>query len=190
MKVVNFYNSVYKSGGRYYTLGVKDSEDIIAWSEWLKKSFDAENILLFGISMGGATALISAGKREDLYSGIISDSAPSDFKRMIMRVMRHRIGVLTYIFMPVLYLYVWLLAGYKLSAASASTYVKQIKVPVLFIHGSVDGLVPLEMMYELLQNTNSRKEQLIVQDADHTGALRKNEELYKKTVYTFVHSLF
>lgn len=98
MKVVNFYNSVYKSGGRYYTLGVKDSEDIIAWSEWLKKSFDAENILLFGISMGGATALISAGKREDLYSGIISDSAPSDFKRMIMRVMRHRIGVLTYIF--------------------------------------------------------------------------------------------
>lgn len=78
------------SQGNYYTLGVRDSDDVILWTDWLKKSFKADKIILFGISMGGATALMAAAKKSELFSIVISDSAPSDFNRMFMRILKHR----------------------------------------------------------------------------------------------------
>ena len=72
------------SQGNYHTLGVRESDDIILWTNWLKKTFKADKIILLGISMGGATSLMAAAKKSELYSSVISDSAPSDFSRIIM----------------------------------------------------------------------------------------------------------
>lgn len=174
------------SKGKYYTLGIYDSEDVILWSKWLKEKFNANKIVLFGISMGGATALMTAAKKPGLYSLVITDSAPSDFIQMFKRILKHRMGPIANIFLPALSLYTRLLAKYHLDDAAARKYVSSISAPVLYIHGKCDGLVPLEMMHELYEKTKSDKKKLVVPDADHTGALNEDPILYQKTVFDFL----
>lgn len=154
------------SQGNYYTLGVRDSDDVILWTDWLKKSFKDDKIILFGISMGGATALMAAAKKSELFSIVISDSAPSDFNRMFMRILKHRMGLVAHLFMPMLYLYTRVFAGYSLADASAGEYVSQISIPTLYIHGQSDGLVPLEMMTELYEKSTCQKERFVMQGAE------------------------
>lgn len=174
------------SQGNYYTLGVRDSDDIILWTNWLKKSFKADKIILFGISMGGATALMAAAKKSELFSIVISDSAPSDFNRMFMRILKHRMGSIAHLFMPMLYLYTRILAGYSLKEASAGEYVSQVSIPTLYIHGQSDGLVPLEMMTELYEKSTCQKECFVMQGAEHTGAIKTDKDLYLRKVSDFI----
>ena len=174
------------SQGNYYTLGVRDSDDVILWTDWLKKSFKADKIILFGISMGGATALMAAEKKSELFSIVISDSAPSDFNRMFMRILKHRVGLVAHLFMPMLYLYTRVFAGYSLADASAGEYVSQISIPTLYIHGQSDGLVPLEMMTELYEKSTCQKERFVMQGAEHTGAIKTDKGLYLRKVSDFI----
>ena len=174
------------SQGNYYTLGARDSDDVILWTDWLKKSFKADKIILFGISMGGATALMAAAKKSELFSIVISDSAPSDFNRMFMRILKHRMGLVAHLFMPMLYLYTRVFAGYSLADASAGEYVSQISIPTLYIHGQSDGLVPLEMMTELYEKSTCQKERFVMQGAEHTGAIKTDKELYLRKVSDFI----
>ena len=46
------------SDGKTLSMGVKESRDIEKWTEFLKKR-GARKIILYGISMGAATALMS-----------------------------------------------------------------------------------------------------------------------------------
>lgn len=174
------------SQGNYYTLGVHDSDDVILWTDWLKKSFKADKIILFGISMGGATALMAAAKKSELFSIVISDSAPSDFDRMFMRILKHRMGSIARLFMPMLYLYTRVLAGYTLKEASAGEYVSRISIPTLYIHGQSDGLVPLDMMTELYEKSTCQKEYFVMQGAEHTGAIKTDKDLYLRKVSDFI----
>lgn len=171
-----------ESSGKYYTLGVQDSNDINVWANWLKSEYLANKIILFGISMGGVTALMASVKAPELYSLVISDSAPSDFRQMFMRILKHRIKCFANILMPLVSVYTFLFAKYKISDASAAKYVPLISIPVLYIHGEDDGLVPIKMMHELYEKTVSPKEKLIVSGADHTGAIKVNREHYMNTV--------
>ena len=120
------------SQGNYHTLGVRESDDIILWTNWLKKTFKADKIILLGISMGGATSLMAAAKKSELYSSVISDSAPSDFSRIIMRKLMYRMGPIAHVVMPLIRLYTRVFAGYSLADASAGKYVSQIAIPTLY----------------------------------------------------------
>lgn len=175
-----------KSEGKYYTLGVYDSDDVILWTKWLKEKFDAKKIILFGESMGGATALMTASKNSELYSLVITDSAPADFYEMFRRVLKYRIGTFSKVFLPSLALFTKLFAKYSLSDAKAKLYVPRISVPVLYIHGDADALVPLRMMKELYENTRCEKDKLIVKGADHTRAKNVDSVLYKNTICSFL----
>jgi len=175
-----------ESEGKYYTLGVCDSEDVVLWSKWLKEKFNANKIVLFGISMGGATALMAAAKNSDLFSLIITDSAPSDFKQMFKRILKHRIGFISSAFLPALSLFTKLLAKYNLNDAVANLHVSDISAPVLYIHGANDGLVPVDMMYELLDKTKCAKTKLVISGAEHTGAIHEDPVLYQNTICNFL----
>ncbi|MCF7871651.1 alpha/beta fold hydrolase [Candidatus Woesearchaeota archaeon] len=66
--------------------------------------------------------------------------------------------------------------------------IKKIKCPILFIHGSEDGRVPLESMEAYYENANEPKEKIIIQGADHDME-PKREELNKIVVNWFKKNL-
>ena len=67
---------------------------------------------------------------------------------------------------------------------SAQT-LKECKVPILFIHGTDDHFVPVEMTYENHQACASPKRLFIVHGAEHCLSYRVDKEGYEKAVENF-----
>ena len=62
---------------------------------------------------------------------------------------------------------------------------KVCKVPVLFIHGTDDDFVPVEMTYENYKACAAEKRLLIVPGAGHGMSYILNKEGYEKAVLEF-----
>ena len=65
---------------------------------------------------------------------------------------------------------------------------KNTNVPVLFIHGSDDKFVPVEMTFENYKACASPKRLLIVCGADHAMSYYVNKDEYEKSVLEFWQS--
>ena len=78
-------------------------------------------------------------------------------------------------------------AGFSLNQAVPVQAVKNSKVPMLFIHGLKDTLVPPAMAQELYDAAVApRKEILLIEDAVHGAASQTGQEQYFKTIRDFV----
>ncbi|MCC8068075.1 MAG: alpha/beta hydrolase, partial [Clostridiales bacterium] len=64
--------------------------------------------------------------------------------------------------------------------------VRKATVPILFIHGSNDTVVPCLMCDELYENCSSKKQKLIVDGAAHAESYYKNTEAYENALTTFI----
>ncbi|MEG2634266.1 MAG: alpha/beta hydrolase, partial [Oscillospiraceae bacterium] len=77
---------------------------------------------------------------------------------------------------------------YGLKEASAVEPLRRCHVPMLFIHGTHDLVVPFEMMRDLYDACAGDKKMFIVEGAQHGISFFKNTPLYKKTVSEFVEN--
>ena len=62
---------------------------------------------------------------------------------------------------------------------------KVCKLPVLFVHGTEDSFVPVEMTYENYKACNAPKRLLIVPGADHGMSYCKEKEKYETATKEF-----
>lgn len=75
--------------------------------------------------------------------------------------------------------------GMGSSSCTTVDSLKRAKVPVLFIHGSDDKFVPVEMTYENYKACRSEKSLLIVPGAGHGMSCYVEPEKYQKAVREF-----
>ena len=75
--------------------------------------------------------------------------------------------------------------GTKITDAAPLKAVPRIKVPVLFIHGAADTLVPPAMMEELFATCKVKKEKLIIEGAGHGDAMVTDRGKYCDCVLNF-----
>jgi fermentation-respiration switch protein FrsA (DUF1100 family) len=64
--------------------------------------------------------------------------------------------------------------------------VKNLKVPILYIHGTGDNLVPHEMSRQLFDRTTSPKQLKLILDGGHNNSAVVGGEEYLKAVKGFV----
>ncbi|MBP3701251.1 MAG: alpha/beta hydrolase, partial [Lachnospiraceae bacterium] len=62
---------------------------------------------------------------------------------------------------------------------------EQNQVPVLFIHGSDDDFVPIEMTYENFKKCKAEKRLLVVPGAGHAMSYYTDKKRYEETVLDF-----
>ena len=176
-----------QSEGDYIGMGWDDRLDIISWVNYIIEENPKSEIALYGTSMGAATVLMTSG--ENLPSNvkaIISDCAYTsvldEFKYELKTFLN-----LSYVpLINITDLITMIRAGYSFKEASAINQVKKAKVPILFIHGDRDKFVPYYMMNELYEATNSPKEKLTVEGAEHANSDLVNPYLYWLTVKDFL----
>lgn len=63
------------------------------------------------------------------------------------------------------------------------------KTPILFIHGSKDTFVPVNMCHELYECCSAPKQKLIIEGAAHGESYYKEPETYEAALDKFVASL-
>lgn len=175
------------SEGDYIGMGWHDRLDTIDWINYLISKNSEIKIILFGISMGAATTMMTIG--EDLPSNVklaIVDcgytSVWDEFKYQLKQLFNLPE-------FPVLYAantVCNMKAKYSFKEASSVEQLKKSKTPTLFIHGDIDDFVPYEMLDKVYNAANSEKEKLIIEGAGHGLASTVNFELYWKTVDRFI----
>lgn len=159
-----------RSEGKYIGCGILDSEDVIGWINKINEMIPNGKIILYGMSMGASTVLLT--NRFDLpgnICGMISDSGYSSVKKELA----HLIKVLLHL--PAFPLVNTTLFWYKfISKIDAkkidiTTVLKDAEVPILFLHGSGDNFVLIDMAKECYNACSSEKYLEIFDDAPHVG---------------------
>ena len=157
-----------KSEGRYITFGILERQDALYWARAMAERFGDEHPLyLDGISMGAATVLMAASlPLPASVRGIIADSgftAPKDIIGSVIRQLHLPVKPLLWL----MNLWCRLLTGISLGAYSVPEAMGHCSIPVLFVHGKVDSLVPREMTKKNYDACQSEKTLLLVEEADH-----------------------
>lgn len=157
------------SEGRYITFGVKERFDIADWAFWLAERNGPEHAIFFdGISMGAATVLLAAGLPLPAnVKGILADcgytSAWEEFRSIIGPLFHLPV----YPFLPAANLLARMLGGFSFREASTLDAMAKCRVPVLFLHGEADSLVPCRFSQENFDACRSEKTLLLVPGAGH-----------------------
>lgn len=194
----NFYDEGYNvlapdlrghgdSEGDYIGMGWHDRLDMLQWiDEVLKVNPDAE-IALFGISMGGATVMMTSG--EDLPENvkvIVEDCGYTSVSDVFTYQLDDLFGLPEFPVLNAANTVTNIRADYDLYEASAVDQVAKSEKPMLFIHGDADTFVPFEMLDEVYEVADVEKDQLIIEGAGHGEAEKVDPEAYWNKVWGFV----
>lgn len=136
------------SEGKYSTVGIKETEDLSAAIRFLK-SRGINEVGVWGFSMGGAVALMTAPEAPEI-KAIISDSAYASLELMSyelyrMPFIRYPLGWLTGVWSK-------LLLGIDVKKTSPKEAVKNLSIPILIIHSEEDKTIPFKNA-EILQES-------------------------------------
>jgi uncharacterized protein len=172
------------SEGEYIGMGYHDRSDLLKWIDFLISRFGEDiEILLFGVSMGGATVSLASG--ESLPKNvklIISDCAYSDVNAIFTYHLKRRFKLPRYPFIPITSFICRLKAKYSFGSCCVYREVEKSQTPFLFIHGSQDDFVPTQMAFELFKRAKGEKDLVIINGAGHASSYNTDEKTYIQAI--------
>ena len=135
-----------ESQGKVIAFGIKERIDCKSWIDYAITRFGGDvSILLYGISMGGATVLMASGLELPVnVKGIVADCPYSSPKEIILDVAKKMHFPPKLVF-PLIALGARLFGGFDVCAVTAEEAVKHATVPILIMHGDDDRFVPAHM---------------------------------------------
>ncbi|MDR3138141.1 MAG: alpha/beta hydrolase [Treponema sp.] len=181
------------SEGTYIGMGWHDRLDYLRWIDWVKQRTGPAlggvppRIVLYGISMGAATVLMTGGEAlPPEVKAIIEDCGYTSVEDELYYQMISRYHLKSRWLMNATSRVARKRAGYSFAEASALEQVKKIKVPTLFIHGEEDAFVPFQMVYSLYEACSAPKELFAVPGAGHGGAYSVAGGEYEERIRDFL----
>ena len=175
------------SSGKYIGFGVLDRLDCVDWAKYLVKTYGEDiEIFLHGVSMGGATVLAASGEADlpPQVKGITSDCGFSS----AWEVLRYELKEVSHLpadyLLPKIEKICMKKAGYNFHDYSAIEQVKKAKVPIFFVQGKKDNMVPPFMAEELYEACASKKYLLMVEEAGHGESIAFAPEKYHEAMIT------
>lgn len=177
-----------KSKGDYIGFGWHERKDYVKWiDQVLETNGQSEEIVLYGISMGAATVMMTSGESLPTnVKAIIEDCGYSSVNEELAYQLNELFSLPPFPLIQVTSLMTKIRAGYFFGEADAIKQLEKNQLPMLFIHGDADTFVPYEMLDKVYQATNGPKEKYIVPGAEHAKAYSIDPENYQKTVSSFL----
>jgi alpha-beta hydrolase superfamily lysophospholipase len=174
------------SEGKFCTFGIKEKHDIKALVDVLASKYNAQNIGIWGQSLGGAVALQSLAFDRRLQFGII-ESTFSNFEKVAHDYIK-RMGP----FLPEWYRNFMIyrgeqMAGIKAEDGNPMDAAKNVTQPVLLIHGTADNRISFEYAKENFVALKSKKKEFLpIEGALHTNVWQVGGEAYFERIYGFI----
>ncbi|OGW17078.1 MAG: hypothetical protein A2072_07270, partial [Nitrospirae bacterium GWC1_57_7] len=176
-----------ESKGRRTSLGHLEQKDIAAALNFIKSrpGIDSSRIGIYGFSMGGAAAILSAARAKG-FAAVVADSAFTSLRDQA------RDAVTGFYHLPAFPFLHLSILGYELyfqtsvSAISPEEEIKRLApVPLLIIAGDGDRLIPAENGRLLYRAAGEPKELWVIPGADHGGTLVAAGPVYEQRVGQF-----
>ena len=157
-----------ESEGSVITFGIRECRDCLTWIGFALKHFGPDvKLILTGISMGASTVLMAAGQElPENVIGVLADCGFNSARDIMFDVIR-KMGLPPKLCYPVVKLGARLFGHFDLDEYSAEAAMKTCRVPVFFVHGDGDDLVPCEMSRINYEACGARKKLVVIPDAGH-----------------------
>lgn len=177
------------SEGIYLTMGAKESDDLLIWINKILEVDPEARIVLHGVSMGAATVMMAAGKsKSQNLVAVVEDCGYTSAFRMFTMQLKVIFNLPSFPIMNIVDIVSKLETGSSISEAAPIRQVHNINVPILFIHGTEDKLVPYYMMQELYDACRAPiKEMFTVEGAGHADAKNINPTIYFNRIFSFLN---
>ncbi len=176
-----------RSQGRYIGMGILDKRDIDEIIALIVKGDKNAEIILHGVSMGGAAVILTAAENKwKNIKAVISDCSFDRADNIIAYQISHNFHIMPYPIMSLLDIICRRKAGYSLKESSPIEEVSKINVPVLFIHGDKDSLVPFKTVYRLYRKAGCKKDILVCRNAGHGVSALVDRRGYWQKVFDFL----
>ena len=176
------------SDGKYVGFATLDRYDALEWLKAIETLVPGGDIFIAGVSMGGATAMQTANlDLSQSVKGIIEDCGFTTCREEFLWRARTVVKNTPKWALEGIGLYMKVFAGYGLDDSSSLVSCKEAKVPMMFIHGNADEVVPVEMAYECYEACTTEKELVIVEGCAHARAHYHAREQYMEAFTRFVN---
>ncbi len=176
------------SDGKYVGFATLDRYDALEWLKSVERLVPGGDIFITGVSMGGATAMQTANL--DLpasVKGIIEDCGFTTCREEFIWRARTVIKNTPKWALEGIGLYMKVFAGYGLDDSSSLVACKEAKVPMMFIHGNADNVVPIEMAYACYEACTTEKELVVIEGCAHARAHYHARAQYMEAVTCFIN---
>lgn len=175
-----------RSEGDCCTLGQEESLDLAEILSRLRRRF-GENCLiaLHGESMGAATALLSLRyARPDL---IVADCPFADSEELFRQWLGKYLPIPPRLIMPCFEFAARRRFGLLVRENSPVAAVRESEVPICFMHGRADSLIPCSHSEELLAACRDGRSELHLFDgADHAQSIVSDRARYERILLRFL----
>jgi len=175
------------SEGKFITMGTFESQDVSLWANEIVGRDAQAKIILHGVSMGAATVMMASALDVKNLVAVVEDCGYTNAYEMFTAQLDKLFGLPEFPLMNIVDIVCSIKTGAKISDAAPIKAVADTKVPMLFIHGDADGLVPYEMLNRLFDTSNAPyKEKFTVEGAGHADAKDKDPQEYFSRVFQFL----
>ncbi len=160
-----------KSEGKYMTYGLKESDDLLKWIDFISAIPSCEKILVYGISMGGATVGIASSEiTSKKVKALVIDCGYTTVDALLWHIVEER-NLPGKLFIPGISRLVKRRIGMGFTDADTEKSLCKNKIPTLFIYGDCDKTVSKECIEKNYSACKAEKDLLIVEGAGHSVAL-------------------
>jgi alpha-beta hydrolase superfamily lysophospholipase len=175
-----------ESDGHTVTYGYFEKDDVLGAWDYLRSrpDVDRSSLLAFGVSMGGSAMLLALAELEGVRAAVV-DSPFADLESMALHQYRFFPGPLAQAFAKATAFFGWVETGIRLSEVSPIRALERTHVPILFIHGTGDSIVPVENSRRLFEAYTGPKKLWIEPGAGHGGTILEALGQYKTAVREF-----
>lgn len=171
-----------KSEGDYIGFGWHERKDYVKWiDQVLETNGQSEEIVLYGISMGATTVMMTSGESLPTnVKAIIEDCGYSSVNEELAYQLNELFSLPPFPLIQVTSLMTKIRAGYFFGEADAIKQLEKNQLPMLFIHGDADTFVPYEMLDKVYQATNGPKENISSQEQSMPKHIRSILRIIKR----------
>ena len=177
------------SDGKYNTIGVKESADVLKWAELAHDRFQNKEIYFHGICIGTSSGLfaLEAGRCPDYLRGLVTEGCYVSFRETFKR---HMIALNRPLF-PVLQFVMWLIyrhTGTNVYIQKPIRAIRKIKPDcrVLFLYGENDIFSIPQKSRELFDACISEDKKLVwFEKGGHSHLRINNTQQYDQAIIDF-----
>jgi len=178
-----------ESGGDIITLGLTEADDVIAAANFIKSKIENLPLIVVGSSMGGAAALNAAYKKKDLCDALVIDSAFKTLNKAVKKSFTSHTGLPRFPFIPTVKFLAKHFYDYDIDKLNVVDFIKDIRIPVFFVHSAEDLIVPPShsvALYSEAQKAGLKSELWISPPVTHAATAKHYPEEYKSRVKDFL----
>lgn len=173
------------SEGRYTTLGWCEHYDLLSWINYIVRIDPESEIVLYGQGIGAVAVMNACGDfMPSNVSIAIEEGGASGIKELLSYGLKNTFKTDAKLILPSVDMFIKQTLHFSIQDVSTKHQLQNSRLPVMFIHGSNDPIVPTSMVFDNFYSCTSLKDIMVVDNAEHMNC-NKNTSYYTR-IFNFI----